>query len=122
MLGDLARVLALDIPEEAKLTAIDAENLTVTGDINFIREFMYTYTWGSESYAHEVQEQFGYWTLAEYKAFLTSLGAKLIVSEELLEPGYPEHLKEKLTLTDATGREVDYPPSNCILVAEKPCG
>ena len=111
-----------DIPEEAKLTAIDAENLTVTGDINFIREFMYTYTWGSESYAHEVQEQFGYWTLAEYKAFLTSLGAKLIVSEELLEPGYPEHLKEKLTLTDAAGSEVDYPPSNCILVAEKPCG
>lgn len=109
-----------DIPEEEKITAIDEENLTVTGDINFIREFMYTYTWGNESYAHEVQEQFGYWTLAEYKEFLGSLGAGLIVAEELLEPGYPEHLREKLTLLDADGRETDFPPSNCILVAEKP--
>ncbi len=109
-----------DIPEESKITAIDEEILTVTGDINFIREFMYTYTWGNESYAHEVQEQFGYWTIAEYKAFLTSLGAKLIVAEEFLEPGYPEHLREKLTLADADGNEVDFPASNCILVAEKP--
>ena len=32
---------------------------------NFAREFLYTYTWGQESYAHEVQEQFGYFMLNE---------------------------------------------------------
>ncbi|MBO4775235.1 MAG: methyltransferase domain-containing protein, partial [Lachnospiraceae bacterium] len=55
-----------ELTDEEKVTAIDEENLSVTGDINFIREFMYTYTWGSESYAHEVKEQFGYFTLSEY--------------------------------------------------------
>lgn len=109
-----------DIPEEAKITAVDEEKLTVTGDINFIREFMYTYTWGHESYAHEVQEQFGYWTLREFREFFGELGATLLVAEELLEPGYPDHLGKLLTLTDADGNEVEYPPSNCIIVAEKP--
>ena len=109
-----------DIPEEKKITALDEDKLEVTGDINFIREFMYTYTWGSDSYAHEVQEQFGYWTLAEFKSFFGELGAELLVAEEFLEPGYPDHLGKLLTLTDASGTEVEYPPSNCIIVAEKP--
>lgn len=109
-----------DIPEERKVIAVDAATFTVIGDVNLIREFLYTYTWGTESYAHEVQEQFGYFTLAEYRAFLESLGAKVICAEEILEPGYPENLNRYLTLTDERDEAVEYPASNCILVAEKP--
>ncbi|CAM4465335.1 class I SAM-dependent methyltransferase [Paenibacillus tarimensis] len=34
--------------------------------VNDAMEFLYTYTWGEESYIHEVQEQFGYFTPAQY--------------------------------------------------------
>lgn len=108
-----------DIPEEQRVTLIDEDNLTVAGDINFIREFLYTYTWGTESYAHEVQEQFGYFTLEEYKAFFKELGAKVVYANELLEAGYPDNLGKYLSLMDANDNEVEYPESNCIIVVEK---
>ncbi len=108
-----------DIPDEKKVINVDEENLEVTGDINFIREFMYTYTWGNESYPHEVQEQFGYFTLKEYVDYLESLGADIITAREFLEPGYPSNLEQYLTLLDKDGNEVAYPESNCIIVLEK---
>ena len=108
-----------DIPEDKKVLSIDDKTLTVSGDINFIREFLFTYTWGTESYAHEVQEQFGYFTLDEYKSFFEELGAKIIVAKELLEPGYPDNLERYLDLLDENGDETEYPYSNCIIVAEK---
>ena len=108
-----------DIPENRKVVYTDAENLTVTGDINFMREFMYTYTWGKQSYAHEVQEQFGYFTLKEYTDYLESLGAKIIVARELLESGYPLNLGKYLDLLDSDGNERVYPASNCIIVVER---
>ena len=107
-----------DIPDEKKVVFADARSLTVTGDINFMREFMYTYTWGKQSYAHEVQEQFGYFTLKEYTDYLTGLGAKIIVARELLESGYPLNLGKYLDLMDQNGNERVYPASNCIIVAE----
>ena len=107
-----------DIPDEKKVVFADARSLTVTGDINFMREFMYTYTWGKQSYAHEVQEQFGYFTLKEYTDYLRGLGAKIIVARELLESGYPLNLGKYLDLMDQNGNERVYPASNCIIVAE----
>ena len=108
-----------DIPEEKKVSSIDEKTLTVTGDVNFLREFLYTYTWGSESYAHEVQEQFGYFTLDEYKEFFREMGAKIIFAEELLEPGYPDNLSKLVELLDENKNPAEYPDSNCIIIAEK---
>ena len=108
-----------ELSEEEKVTFIDEKNLTVTGDINFIREFMYTYTWGSESYAHEVKEQFGYFTLSEYKEFFEGIGAKITEAREFLEPGYPANLEKYLELYDEEGEVCEYPASNCIIVAQK---
>lgn len=99
--------------------SIDRETLTVTGDVNFMREFLYTYTWGNESYSHEVQEQFGYFTLEEFVAFFRSLGARIIEAREFLEPGYEEHLGKLVELSDADGAPAAFPNSNCIVVAEK---
>ena len=87
---------------------------TVTADVNLIREFMYTYTWGTESYGHEIQEQFGYMTLSEFKHFFTEeLGMKIVVAREFFEDGYYEHLHDKIVLD-----KEEYPCSNCIIVAE----
>lgn len=88
---------------------------TVKGNVNFIREFLYTYTWGNESYSHEVQEQFGYMTLKEFKNFFQNLGANIIECKEFLEDGYYEHLKDLIEL-----KKKHYPASNCIVVIEKP--
>lgn len=108
-----------ELTEEQKVSVIDEDKLTVFGDVNFIREFLFTYTWGTESYAHEVQEQFGYFTLKEYQDFFKEIGAKIVEAQELLEAGYPDNLNKYLTLIDEEGNEVDYPASNIIIVAEK---
>lgn len=107
------------LPELPRYNMIDDENKTVIGNINFIREFLYTYTWGKASYPHEVQEQFGYFTLREYVEFLESLGAEIIKAEEFLEPGYKEHLSPLVELYDTHDNEIDFPDSNCIIVIEK---
>lgn len=99
--------------------SIDRKNLTVTGDVNFMREFLYTYTWGNESYSHEVQEQFGYFTLEEFVAFFRSLGARIVEARQFLEPGYEEHLGKLVRLSNASGAPAAFPYSNCIVVAEK---
>lgn len=88
---------------------------TVRANVNFIREFLYTYTWGKESYSHEVQEQFGYMTLNEFVEFFKNQEAEILVSKEFLEDGYYEHLKDLVDL-----KKEDYPASNCIVVIEKP--
>ena len=100
---------------EDKKIKIDETTQTACGVTDYMREFLYTYTWGRQSYAHEVQEQFGYFTIDGFRAFFESLGAKLIRCEAFLEPGYPLHLSPKVDLNPDR-----YPDSNCIVVAEKP--
>lgn len=89
-------------------------------DINLLREFAYTYTWGPESYANEVQEQFGYFTLEEFKKELLSLdGAVIKTAQEYLEPGYVQHLKDDMEFVDKDYNPISFPCSNCIIVVEK---
>ena len=108
-----------ELTDAEKVANVDRDNLEVSGDINFIREFMYTYTWGIQSYPHEVKEQFGYFTLHEYVEFFENLGAEILLAKEFLEPGYPDHLGKQLALMDESGAEVEFPASNCILVVRK---
>lgn len=91
----------------------EIEGDSVCGDINFMREFLYTYTWGIQSYAHEVQEQFGYMTMREYKEFFDELGANVIEAKQFFEEGYREHLSPLVEL------DKEFPDSNCIIVVEK---
>lgn len=92
------------------------EEGTVTMDINLAREMLYTITWGPMSYAMEVQEQFGYLTIDEFRKTLESLGMHIIEAKQFIEPGYPEHLNDKVELVDFDWLDI---PSNCIIVAEK---
>lgn len=89
----------------------------LTADINFIREFLYTYTWGEESYALEVNEQFGYFTKREYEECMKKLGMDIIFSEEYLESGYEIHLSPLVEMgTKLSFKDI---PSNYMIIAEK---
>ncbi|SDE65784.1 Methyltransferase domain-containing protein [Paenibacillus sp. UNCCL117] len=105
-----------------RYTVLDQEARTVEIPVNDAMEFLYTYTWGPESYVHEVQEQFGYFTPGEYEAFIReTLGreAKLLESRHFLQEGYTEALSDKIEFMDADGNEVPLPDSTCLFVIEK---
>ncbi len=94
------------------------EGNVLVGRADLLREALYTYTWGQSSYAQEVQEQFGYFTLWDYKRTLQAAGMRVLEARSFTEPGYPEHLAPKVELLDGlTWEEL---PSTCILVAERP--
>lgn len=90
--------------------------------VNDCMEMLYTYTWGEESYAQEVQEQFGYFTPSEFKAFISeTLGdkAKIIELKHYLQDGYEENLLPKIDIFDENHNPVRLPDSTGIIVIEK---
>jgi SAM-dependent methyltransferase len=90
--------------------------------VNDAMEFLYTYTWGEEAYVHEVQEQFGYLTLSQYKALIQELfggDAVILESRAYLQEGYTEALQGKVRLYDGDGKETPLPDSTCLLIIEK---
>ena len=62
-------------------------------------EFLYTYTWGYDSYACEVQEQYGYFTMDQYMNFFCTLfGDKIKIKyrSSYLQNGYVKALNNKI--------------------------
>ncbi|GIN70015.1 hypothetical protein J14TS2_04900 [Bacillus sp. J14TS2] len=95
---------------------------TVSLPVNDSMEFLYTFTWGEESYPHEVQEQFGYFTPSEFKECIQQslgAGAQISLFEHYLQAGYEEHLLDKVFLTDDSQQPVQLPDSTCFIVIEK---
>ena len=90
-------------------------------DINDAMEFLYTYTWGSEAFELEVQEQFGYYTPSEYEKMIldTLENSKIIYSKAFLQEGYTSHLENKVNFYDENLNSVSLPNSTYILVIEK---
>jgi 2-polyprenyl-3-methyl-5-hydroxy-6-metoxy-1,4-benzoquinol methylase len=87
---------------------------------NDAMEFLYTYTWGEESYPMEVQEQFGYYTPSEYIKMFQSIGDfKVIECKHYLQDGYEEHLSSKIDFYDANMNKCVLPDSTCLIVVEK---
>lgn len=90
--------------------------------VNDAMEFLYTYTWGEESYVHEVQEQFGYFTPSGYSRFIAeTLGARASILEfrHYLQEGYTIALSQKVEFLDVHGSPVPLPDSTCLIVIEK---
>lgn len=90
--------------------------------INDAMEFLYTYTWGEESYVHEVNEQFGYFTPKEYEAFIKEVlgdNANILTFNHYLQDGYSVALNTKVKLMNESREEVEYPDSTCFIVIEK---
>ncbi|MGN4724059.1 class I SAM-dependent methyltransferase [Bacillus cereus group sp. MYBK15-3] len=98
-----------------------AEN-TVKMLVNDAMEFLYTYTWGEESFAHEVQEQFGIYTPNEYKECVKEVfGDKVQIVQAMsyLQDGYTSHLSKQIDFEDESGNAVDLPNSTFFMVLEK---
>lgn len=103
--------------DEWQADKVSLDGDVLTADVNFIREALYTYTWGTESYAQEVMEQFGYFTHKDYLESLSEIGMEIIHSEVFTEPGYPENLNPLVELLDGlTWEEL---PSTIIVAAQK---
>lgn len=94
-------------------------NRTVVMLENDAMEFLYTYTWGYEPYAHEVQEQYGYLNKQSYIKLLEQIGFNTIYIDSYVQSGYIKALKHKVQYMDQHGNEVPLPDSNCLIVAEK---
>ncbi len=90
--------------------------------VNDAMEFLYTYTWGEDSYAHEINEQFGYFTPSEFISFFeTNFKNKLRVIElkHFLQDGYEDYLSKKINIYDENVNKIHLPDSTCIIVVEK---
>ena len=84
-------------------------------------EFLYTYTWGEESYPMEVKEQFGYYTKKEYERMIKENlpNSKIIFSKSFLQSGYVDHLSNKINYYDENYNTAVLPDSTYIVVIEK---
>lgn len=105
-----------------KISFTQIDDNKVKMKINDAMEFLYTYTWGEESYAHEINEQFGYFTPNEYRNFVKDiLGDKIniIYSNNYLQEGYTKNLLSKISFYDNKLNEVSLPDSTFILILEK---
>lgn len=98
------------------------EENVVKMPVNDAMEFLYTYTWGEESFAHEVQEQFGIFTPNEYQAFVADTfgdKVKVVVAKSYLQDGYTQHLWKKISFEDEYGTPAVLPNSTFFMVLEK---
>lgn len=104
-----------------KITYEKVDNNKVKMLVNDAMEFLYTYTWGEDSYPLEVQEQFGYLTPSEYKKLITDNlpNSNIITCEAYLQEGYEEHLLNKISIYDENMNIVKLPNSTCVIIIEK---
>lgn len=89
-----------------------------TGNLQSAFEFYMTYNWGLDSYPRETQELFGVLTLKEYVDALTHVGFDVSDAESWVQPGYLEHLPQKVELITSEGRNI-WPDTNALWVARK---
>lgn len=90
--------------------------------VNDAMEFLYTYTWGENSYPLEIQEQFGYFTPSEYIDFINNIfnnKCKIITCNHFLQDGYAENLLPKISIYDEKNQIINLPDSTCLIVIEK---
>ena len=104
-----------------KVTYERLSDIKVKMLVNDAMEFLYTYTWGPDSYPLEVQEQFGYLTPSEYTNLINEnlKGSKIITCNAFLQEGYEENLLNKISIYDEGMNTVKLPNSTCIIVIEK---
>jgi len=104
-----------------KITYEKIDDNKVKMFVNDAMEFLYTYTWGPNSYALEVHEQFGYYTPNEYIDMIKENlpNCKIIECNAFLQPGYEENLLTKISIYDEKMNVVKLPNSTCIIVIEK---
>ena len=84
----------------------------------FLKEFLYTYTWGPESYHREINERFGILERNDWIRLLESNGFEIDNVIESSEE-YEKHLKDKISITNVYGDKYIYPSMTILIKANK---
>jgi SAM-dependent methyltransferase len=102
-----------------KVTYKQIDALTFEMKVDDAMEFLYTYTWGWDSFDREVQEQFGVFTLDKYESVARRVGGEIVHSEEYLQAGYGLYLHDKIEFFDENMKKTYLPNSTMLLVIQK---
>ena len=92
---------------------------SLTGTRHAIAEFLFTLTWGIETFPREALERYQLFTLAGYREYAADLGFDLLHSEAVTQPGYVDALA-RLTVTSEG--QPWFPATNGLWVFEKRAG
>lgn len=93
---------------------INGKKITVNS--SFIKEFMFTYTWGKDSYFREVQEKFGILRKNEWIKIVKDAGFKIKYVQTFREE-YVEYLSKYFVVTNELVELLS--ESTILIVAEK---
>lgn len=106
--------------KEKKIKDKKLIEITLRDAYEFMSKMNYTDNWQSE-----MHEEFGFWNFSDWKKELKEIGFEIVAgshpfkSEYIIEKMY----KGKVTIYNQKGKDlaiVNYPPTNIILVGEKP--
>ena len=98
----------------AEYIKINGKKITVNS--SFIKEFMFTYTWGKDSYFREVQEKFGILRKNEWIKIVKDVGFKIKYVQTFREE-YVEYLSKYFVVTNELVELLN--ESTILIVAEK---
>lgn len=90
--------------------------------VNDALEMLYTYTWGEQSWPHEINEMFAYYTPTNWDKVIKEIfadEAEIIVNKHYLQEGYTIALSPKVDIFDENRNSVPLPDSTCLIVIEK---
>lgn len=99
-----------------QLRALHLSGRSLTGTRHAIAEFLFTLTWGIETFPREALEQYQLFTLGGYARFADKLGFDCLHREEVTQQGYLDALGH-LDITSAD--EPWFPATNALWVFEK---
>lgn len=101
------------------LTGQTLTGQTMTGTRHAIAEFLFTLTWGIETFPREALERYQLFTLAGYSDYVGDRGFDLVHSEAVTQRGYVEALAH---LSVTSGNRPWFPATNGLWVFEKRAG
>ena len=98
------------------ITKID--NNTYKVGLTFLKEFLYTYTWGKSSYNREIQERFG---ILDKDTWIKLLEENGFMIETVIESReeYEKYLSPKVLIYNLDGSKFTYPMMTILIKAKK---
>jgi SAM-dependent methyltransferase len=99
-----------------RLRALTQRGRSVTGTRHAIAEFLFTLTWGIETFPREALERYQLFSLAGYGQYVGDLGFDLVHSEAVIQQGYVDALAHLSISSD--GRSW-FPATNGLWVFER---
>lgn len=95
---------------------LSINGLEITAKDEFLKEFMFTYTWGPESYFRESKEQYGILTVSRWESILESAGFRIVMTSTFAEE-YLEYLSKHFERDRSLYKLLN--KSTILIVAEK---